>query len=363
MKRSRFDFPDAISIFSGHDINFTGLVDTNVGFSQLAAAILAVDHFNSRNTSVVSELAHWNNCSVHLELAQFFDTETRPGPSVQQFVEHKVPCGIVGPFHDIPAQQLSTFALGHRIPLVVSRAFDIMVVSSYQNNFTSQTYPDLVASATAVIKALEFFGRTDYVGFLHTPMIPNIQRREFLSYSMQLHEHFDHFVTASFFNTEADYVFSEVRPAYTALSEIHDAGYRTIVVAFDVPYQELQAVADAAEALEMNNGDYFWLFYDNLDLHFLGMQYLNANISKLVQGSAFLVPFAENDAFQSAWKTRNDTERLNALNPISPAENGYRCADPDFFQRVEILFGSGTSTSFILGTRCCGRNISYSLCR
>jgi hypothetical protein len=114
---------------------------------------------------------------------------------------------------------------------------------------------------------------------------------------------------------------------------------------------ELQPLADAAEELGMNQGDYFWVWFDNFELTDELMK--NSNVTKLVAGSAWLVPLSgailapKTDPFAMAWYSQGKeaVDRLNAANPIIPGEVGYIFANDDWFQKSKIEIGSGMSKS------------------
>jgi hypothetical protein len=142
-----------------------------------------------------------------------------------------------------------------------------------------------------------------------------------------------------------------------AMKKIKDAGYRTIVVSMEFRWGELQPIADAAEELGMNQGDYFWVWYDNFEL--TDEQMKNSNVTKLVAGSAWLIPLSgailapETDPFAMAWYSQGKeaVDRLNAINPINPGEVGYIYADYDWFQTAKIEIGSGESEISNLASR------------
>jgi hypothetical protein len=90
----------------------------NPGFSHMAAAVLAVDHFNARDASVVPELSQeiYSTCNVSFDTSKsmFFDTESmthQAALSLNAYVNQVgLPCAIAGPFNEIPAMALSVGA-------------------------------------------------------------------------------------------------------------------------------------------------------------------------------------------------------------------------------------------------------------
>jgi len=204
----------------------------------------------------------------------------------------------------------------------------------------------MIASADILSSFLFYKNRTDFIAFLYSLTDAPMQRRETLTF--YLDERRLRWTTSAYVNLFAADKFSLTsRSQLSSLEVIKRSGYRTIVVAMDSAWSEIQGIADAAEALGMNNGDYFWLFYDIFEpvLTFRG----NENITKLVSGSAWLLPIssaflgAEADPFDRSWRSqgKQEVDRLNAFNPIQPSQPGYKFAEDDFFQEVPYEYGSG----------------------
>lgn len=320
---------------------------TNQGFSHMAAALLAMDHFNNRNTSVVPELANFTDCNVRFDMNQslFFDTGSVSHFASKSFWQQEMePCAMAGPFNDIPAIDLSVVALSAEIPLVAHRSFNLRVSSNNLSPFTSQVFPGTLASAKNLVDYLLYKGRTNYIGVLYSLTETVIQRREALA--LELNKNRIEWTSAGYdiLNNvkEVDDSFFE------AMSHIRDSGYRTIVVAMEFPWAEMEPLADTAEQLGMNQGDHFWIFYGIFDAAKIYSK--NRNVTKLLSGSALLIPLSiayldKTHNFTQAWKTQGNeaVNRLNAVNPIQPGEVGYVFAENDWFQTVSVEYGSGKS--------------------
>jgi hypothetical protein len=161
------------------------------------------------------------------------------------------------------------------------------------------------------------------------------------------------YVTSSFANeNDKGESYNGQETAFAAVKKIKESGFRTIVVAMEFALAELQPLADAAEELGMNNGDYFWVWFDNFELSEELLK--NSNVTKLINGSAWLLPLSpalldpegKSDPFARAWRTQGKeaVNRLNAFNPIKPGETGFFFANDDWFQINTIEFGSGESS-------------------
>jgi hypothetical protein len=327
----------------------------------MSAALLAIEHFNSRNASVVPELASASleSCNTRFDtnLSRVLDSSVVTHLASESFLEQEIlPCAIAGPFNDLPAEDLSVLALSFKIPLVTHRAHNVRVVSDYFSPYSSMVYPTVVASARKLVDFLQHRGRTNYIGFIYSLTIVGTQRREALT--LLLNELGMKYVTSSFsIENEFGEVYAGQQTAFMAMKKMKESGFRTIVVSVEFALQDLQSVADAAEELGMNKGDHFWVWFGNFELSEELLK--NSNVTKLVNGSAWLLPLSNAvldpagtwDPFAMAWKTQGKeaVDRLNAANPIKPGEAGFFFADDDWFQINEIEFGSGNSSlDFVL---------------
>jgi hypothetical protein len=325
----------------------------------MAAALLAADHFNSRNAAVVPELKRLaGECTVTLSLDAFFDTGSLTLMSGRRFYEFgEEPCAVVGPFNDYPASELGVFAASAQFPLVLTRAFSTLNADVFFRRFTSTLFPNFAYSASEIIEFLGYKGRTDYVALLYSLSNLNVQRHE--AFTSEADKNRMENVAVPYwspFVDNPDDGLVEDRKLLTSLRKIKEVGYRTIVIALDNIW-ELPYVADTAEALNMNNGDYFYVFWDVFDFSFTTRFPDNKNITKLVKGAAFILPMGPEAAevtrqdvavqqpFQTAWKEQGaaQVERLNQMNPIQPDGVGYRFAGESFFQTVRPEYGSGKS--------------------
>jgi hypothetical protein len=79
----------------------------------------------------------------------------------------KLPCAIVGPFNDMPAEELSVLATSFEIPLTVARAFNLRVISEDFSPYSSQIYPDLSASALNLVDYLDLRNHTDFIATVY----------------------------------------------------------------------------------------------------------------------------------------------------------------------------------------------------
>lgn len=382
-----FDFSSDLpsGTLSGRDQNLT-----NKGFSHIAAALLAIDHFNARNSTVVPELADaLEGCNVRFDTNQtrMFDTGSITHQASQSLWEQDiVPCAIAGPFSDVPAIDLSVMALSAKIPLVAHRAYNLRITSDYQSPFSSQVFPGTISSARKTVEFLLHKGRTDFIGVLYSLTETGTQVQQALAieldhsqvewisagYSLndehtedQGHEgefeddhegHENEHQRIGEHEEKDGHVDEDIdweqghmdkHSILAALRTIKDFGYRTIVVAMEFPDDEAHVIADAAEQLGMNQGDHLWIWHGVFESNLAHSE--NANMTKLLSGSALLMPYSdaflnpETDPFAKAWYSQGKeaVDRLNTANPIESGDIGYVFAEDDWFQTVDLEWGSG----------------------
>lgn len=169
----------------------------NLGFSHMAAAVMAMEHFNKRNASVVPELAQnvYRTCNVKFDLSnqsRFFDTGIVDHTSTRLLVQaiHDnggiFPCAIAGPHDDLPAQLLSTMAASFYVPLVAHRAYNLRVTAPYYSPFSNQVYPDQFAEATVLKSFLTSYAhRYNYTALLHSVLDASTQRQQVVQMTLE----------------------------------------------------------------------------------------------------------------------------------------------------------------------------------
>jgi hypothetical protein len=142
----------------------------NPGFAHMASALLAMEHFNDRNTEVVPELAEFDSCPFRFDLnkSRVFDTGiVGHMASKALFSSGELPCAIAGPFNDDPALDLTTLAEAGELPLVAHRAYNSRVISKIQSGISHQTYPDAESAATITRQFLKEKERYDFFTVLY----------------------------------------------------------------------------------------------------------------------------------------------------------------------------------------------------
>jgi hypothetical protein len=343
----------------------------NPGFTQMASSLLATQVFNTRNASIVPELALpvFQDCHIQLDTnntnSLVFNTATLGHAASKQLLQNSAslnsfPCAVAGPFHDMPAQELSVLAAAAEFPVVVHRAFNLRVVSDTFSPFTSQVFPDLITSSHVLTEFLQHKGRTDYIAVLYALTDTGSQRsvafRQSLGAARMRH------ATVSFMSPAIDLnsvsvsdelLFNATR---LALQQVKLSGFRTIVLAMEVPFLELPLIADAAAAMGLLNQEYFWVLSGHVDPKLLFTN--NTNVTGLLKGAAWLSPvelhYTEPDTnkFLQAWRSANETlvHEVNEANPMKEGQPGYFFANQDFYQTYLPEYGDGFMFDAVMAT-------------
>ena len=330
-------------------IDLTGEDDLNVGFMQMASAFMAAKHFNARDASVVSQLAKLDdscNVTIHISNTSVIDTVQPSHVASQRLYERGAwPCAAVGPASDIVAMELSAVAQAAQFPLVISKAYNLRSVFNMTSSFSASVFPDLLASAHAISTFLLYKERVNYVSLLYERSDTGLQRLESLTsiFEEKEVEFYAHGYSIEIENARFRTFDVDALSPRDALTSIQRIGYRTIIISMDNVTSSFLEICDAVEELNMNNGDFFFVWYDRTSLE---RDYGdNENATKLLEGSAIVFPFSgihwnETTKFEQSWYEQGQelVDTVNAANPIEPGQTGYMYAKPDFFQTTQPGF-------------------------
>jgi hypothetical protein len=326
--------------------------------THMASTLMAIEHFNARNDSVVPELGLFRDCPIQFdtEKSAIFDTQSYTHLAVETlFAQPELPCAVAGPFHDVPALELSTLAAAAgKFPVTAHRAFNERVVTEYAAPYTSQLYPDMIAYARVLVDGLLQQGRTDYLAIVYPVTDTGTQRRENLSLAMDTKriENRAYSYGSSFHSATSN---DEVRDVRAALQGVKDSGFRTIVMCMELPTIEIPLIAEAANELGMSNGDYLWVWFGDFDISFFFTD--DEDIRRFLAGSEWLLPLENHlldplDKFLLAFQSQDAlaVNRLNSANPIAPGATGYYFAEADYFETNTPEYGSGYMYDSVIAT-------------
>jgi hypothetical protein len=313
----------------------------------MAAAWMAMEHFNARDPVVVTELEdpEFQECTITFDMegqnstrTAFFDTASF-GQQSSRFVFDNfqqnldgLPCAFVGPFFDIPAMNIAAMAASARVTHIPTGEHDARLGDDFLSPYTTVIYPRYGDIARILGLFVETHQRTNFVATLFAYSdagislqeacggaldIVGVKQRKSFGYWPPIHE-----------NSPPGLEMAD------AMQKVKASGYRTIVVIMDSFAFELPLLADLAEELNMNTKDYVWIFlpqYDQDTVDGLSKlpdsmtQMLNPpvpsykNVPKLIKGAALIQPVEgfqinpEQDKYTQVWKSINESfvERLN----------------------------------------------------
>jgi hypothetical protein len=331
----------------------------NLGFSHMAAAVLAAKHFNDRDISVVPELNMLGDCKIQFDLniSQIFDTGIVGKQALIQMqsriLQKGPPCAVAGPYFDGPAKDLSVLSSSVQIPIVIHRGIDIDLLFNSSHPFLTLSSPAMVELAGVVISFLQSKGRTNYIAILHAISDTALQITQILTRLLK-----NVGMTSEVFGyvpeqSRVQGALREENDMPAALRGIKDLGFRTIVVISEEIDLEINIpkMADSAEASGVNNGEHLWVFYSGLPLVYATDPKVkeNANITKLLGGAALVMPSEgflideSNDRFLVAWRDQDVSfvELLKSFNPILEGMPGYYAPEDDYFLTVDPEAGAG----------------------
>ena len=326
--------------------------DDTGAFDHLASALLAMHHFNERNPVVVSELATdpvLQNCSSSFPIDRTSVTDTRgrvifsAQAIYERIREGNDVCALVGSVCDGVALELSSQASGLDVPLVLHASRDSRLTSPRFYPHTTRSCMNRFFEAEVIYRHLQEIGRNNFVGMIYIIQEVGTQIQETLATEFS-DAAVSHFVSAQY---SPPFVGTEPGSAYAAMKAVKDAGYRTIVLTVTTD-EHLHHVANAAQALGTNNGDYYYVITGLLTNEVLRVSAnQSANITKLLHGAAVLTDLdgfqhhaameqqqQQPDPFLTAWQQQGPdfVRQVQRFNPIRPGRPGYVNATDTYFQ-------------------------------
>jgi hypothetical protein len=257
-------------------------------------------------------------------------------------------------------------AAAFKFPVTMHRGFNLRLVTDI-SPYTTTLYPDIITTTSVVIGVLYLRGRTNYVAFVYPLTETGTQWRK--AVSIVLAEEMIEsrgFSYNSFFSPAT----SVLHSMQNTLKEVKASGYRTILVASDLPSVEIPAMAQVATEPGLTNGDYLWIFTGDFDPTLLHSS--DAAVQELLRGSLFITPIfghdlSAEDHFYRTWKSQGPAQvkSLNAANPIQNSgvktnstgkgfvkgdSPGYMLAENDFFRQTIPVFGSSFIYDAVIAT-------------
>jgi Receptor family ligand binding region len=329
--------PTSLKLLIANDFSYRGKATLHPGFFHLAAALMAMDHFNERNPIVVPELAQLRDCSYTMDYDQLqvFDTQTDQTNAMASLLQQpsslfqsQLPHAILGPFNEIPSRELAVIASGFHIPLITHRGIDHNLL--HQQSFVSQVNPDLYSNMQVLGQYLLHWNRTNFIAVLYASNVDSaVQRVETfrgVAYTLNM----THVQTFGYASPGEITPGAPDRTPRHALQQLKASGYRTIIWIsrnFHVDGAEISA---AAHEFELDVGNHLWIMAAGIELSLEpdAEEIVNSlPTTQFIWGSVYLEPVDpvlydevvnETNSFLTAWQSQNASfvKRLAALNPF-----------------------------------------------
>eukprot|EP00555_Chaetoceros_dichaeta_P014579 CAMPEP_0198271030 /NCGR_PEP_ID=MMETSP1447-20131203/47501_1 /TAXON_ID=420782 /ORGANISM="Chaetoceros dichaeta, Strain CCMP1751" /LENGTH=278 /DNA_ID=CAMNT_0043963401 /DNA_START=115 /DNA_END=947 /DNA_ORIENTATION=- len=234
------------------------------GYSHMAAALLAIDDFNTRDSAVVPELESqiYQDCSVYIPESEFavYDV-SEPNIIPKLLVGRKStcsspPCAIVGPYASPPTIESSVIANAWDIPVITHGAEDPNL-SGKKHPTVFRSCVNVHAMGEAIVQFLRSKGRTDFLGGLFRSGDYGIDSMEAIRSAAEESDGglgFPH-INVQKISPPFPGDSNEVNSIGYAMNQLKKSSYRTIFLALDVVSEGMLSwIADAAEEYQMNGG-------------------------------------------------------------------------------------------------------------
>ncbi len=342
--------------FTGNSVENADDISTpkqRLGFSHMIASLLAVDHFNSRNATIVPELGNISGCNYILNIA-FADSQGSGTGALAEVLRRAynrtLPDAFVGGANDATALQLSAAGTSLKIPTLSYGGLDDRVVTQELYPYSSRTSSDATEMGTVLLSYLFYQQRNNYIGFLCASSDSALQIQAAIVDQTEIMG-----ILTQWENFQPPLSSMGVPPQdlIDALTRLRDTGFLTIVLIVDDYATQLPLIAEAAQALGMTSSKkYFWLVGGDIDLDFFAQnssnEPLNQSVASLLEGSVTIQAldgFTANpasDKFLSTWHERYNflINQSKSLSPVKAADAAFLAGDDGYLMEANPEAGS-----------------------
>ncbi|CAB9524896.1 Gamma-aminobutyric acid (GABA) B receptor [Seminavis robusta] len=250
-----------------------GQQELDPGIFHLAAARLAVDHFNSRNDTIIRDLhLYTENCSIkfHEEQVRAVDTEVDSHAAMKSVIRQLLtggsppPDAIAGPYNEIPSLELSVLATGLESPLVAHRSLHHDLLLPKRHPFFTHVNADSYSGMQFVGKYLQHMNRTNYIAVLYCETPANLQNIAVLRKTLE-DKGFDQVrmfgYTPQYLIEEDEYkeTWAQESDVQTAVDQVRESGFRTIVLLGHAAQKDTYELGPAVAKAGLDRGKHFWV--------------------------------------------------------------------------------------------------------
>ena len=304
---------------------------SSASFWQFAAAMLAVDHFNTRNGTIVKQVE--TRCEeIQFGSVQVVDASRSPTGGVLQSVlgspssPLRVPNAIVGPGTEEEEEEEETHVLakGLQIPLVAPIGSHLL----QQSPFVTSMSADPNSQMEFVVQYLQHTQRNNYIVILYANKESCIQKANRLKLLLmqqqqqgQGQDQFTHIQTFAYYynpqqQSNPQSVLAQLQIP-TVLEKVQNTGYPTIVLLSNDISNDANEIAVAATRLGLDPKRHFWIVTAEDVVTTRSFAF-----SSFWNGAAYLLPY-DGSKDSSFWELQYQSSsqdgaflaRLNALFP------------------------------------------------
>ena len=305
---------------------------SRLSFAYTAAVVMAIDHFNNRNSSIVPEVANIDpNCSVYFTDPSFIDTKTDGGQAVIELYD------LVDELEEKPCAVLGTVEGQTNIDVIpAANTYQVPLISYYTDDATFVTEKGtigLTLSADGRARAMVNYLR--YRQFLAFWYVAESERETALADALVQHGGKEFRVEV--FRVETDDIVTE------KLKRLRDSGIKTIFLSVLKPV-DLYKYAVMLSEMEMLAPEYVYILppeiipTDFVSILY-GEQLPGSPLHQLLSGALVfdrLDGFRKNpdtDKFLALWRQQGN-ETIDKMNSLVP-KSAYYLAGPTYFQTVK----------------------------
>ena len=328
-----YELPDDVSTANIDQYDFLSPQSgSRLSFAYAAAVVMAIDHFNNRNASVVPEVANIDaNCSVHFIDPAFIDTNTDGGEAVRELYDlvdelEEKPCAVLGTVEGQTNFDMIPAVNTYQIPLISYYTEDAMFVSE-------KGTIGLTLSADGRARAMVNYLKTRQ--FLAFWYIAESERETALAEALVQHGGTE--LKVEIFRVETDDVVKD------NLKRLKDSGIKTIYLSMLKPV-DLYKYAVVLSEMEMLKPEFVYILPPELiPTDFVsilyGEQQPGSPLHQLLSGALVfdrLDGFRANpdtDKFLASWRQQGN-QTINRMNSLVP-KSAYYLAGPTYFQTVK----------------------------
>jgi hypothetical protein len=293
---------------------------------------MAIDDFNHRNSSIVSEVANIDpNCSVYFTDPAFIDTNTDGGQAIRELYD------LVDQLEEKPCAVLGTVEGQTNIDIIPAiSSYDVPLISYYMEDATFVTEKGTIGftlSGDGRARAMvNYLKERQFLAFWY---VAESERETALAEAMVQHGGAD--LKVEVFRVETDDIVTD------KIKQLKDSGIKTIYFSVLKPV-DLYKYAMILSEMEMLKPEYVYILPPELvPTDFVsilyGEQLPGSPIHQLLSGALVfdrLDGFRTNpdtDKFLASWKQQGN-ETVDRINSFVP-KSAYYLAGPTYFQTVK----------------------------